>query len=134
VCTAGGFGSDVFDDDFAVFCAFQQGVDAAFGFFPGWRGFAVFMLSHVSEKAMRFGVQVFGGVYSAFGGALHLRIIFERVGVYHVEGFDIDVPRFFFEVSAYFDEGAYGVKQAGVCYPATPDSLGILPSAKLHEY
>jgi hypothetical protein len=55
-----------------------------------------------------------------------LRIIFEGVGVYYVGGFDVDVPRFFFEVSAHFDEGTYDVEQVEVCYPAAPDSLGVL--------
>jgi hypothetical protein len=91
------------------------------------------MRPHASEETVEFGVQGFGGVYSAFGGVLYLRIIFEGVGVYHVGGFDVDVPRFFFEASTYFDEGAYGVEQVEVCYPAVPDSLGVLPLAKLHE-
>ncbi|MDR2729396.1 MAG: hypothetical protein LBB81_00670 [Treponema sp.] len=172
VRSACGFGADVFDDYFAVFCAFQQGIDVAFGFFLCW--FAVFMRSHVSEKAVQLGVKSFGGVYSAFSGVLYLRKIFEGVGVYHVGGFNVDVPRFFFEAPAYFDEGAYGVEQVeialelfgvepvgivlgkfgryaergfdeaeafqpyvvvplAVCYPATPDSLGVLPLAILHE-
>jgi hypothetical protein len=86
-----------------------------------------------AEKAVQFVVQAFGGAYSAFGGILHLRIIFEGVGVYHVGGFDVDVPCFFFEASAHFNKGADCVKQVEVCYPATPDSLGVLPKAKLHE-
>jgi hypothetical protein len=112
VDTSGCFGLYVFYDDFAVPLAFEEGFGVTlllcFGF--GFGGAA----SSGAEEVVQFVVQAFGGVYSAFGGVLHLGIIFEGVGVYHVGGFDVDVPRFFFEASAYFDKGFYGVEQVEV--------------------
>ena len=60
---------------------------------------------------MEFGVDAFGGVDAAAGGVLDLRVVFEGVGVYHVGGFDVDVPCFFFEATAGFYEGADGVEE-----------------------
>jgi len=63
---------------------------------------------------VKFGVEAFRAVNSAVGCILHLRVIFERVGVNHVGAFYVDVPRFFFEASASVEKFADCVKQIDV--------------------
>jgi len=63
-------------------------------------------------------------------GVLHLRVVFEGVGVDHVGGFDVDVPR--------FSSRLRHTSTRERCYPAAPDSLEFcaFPTgklAKLHE-